>query len=96
MTINVVKTVSTQKEIEGTGQVFDIKQGMVTLNGEGKVMSATGQLYGKTSNVYVGSYNYDLKGSTSVNIQGLDNLIAASADIEAYISAIETVETNIL
>lgn len=92
MNIEVQKT-SVQKQITGTGTAFSIKDAYVVVNGFGKVESANGNLYHEATDSYVGSFNYT-PASSSVQVNYITEIAAASQDVADFIAAVEVAEVS--
>ncbi|WP_455639779.1 hypothetical protein [Parabacteroides sp.] len=92
MEITVKKT-SVQKQIDGVGAVFNIKEAIVVANGSGMVEIANGSLYRKTDDTYAGSFNYS-PGNSSVQVNSIVDIETASQDVADFISEVEKVEVS--
>lgn len=92
MNIEVQKT-SVQKQITGIGKAFSIKDAYVVVNGFGKVENANGNLYDEATDSYAGSFNY-APASSSVQVNYITDIAAASQDVADFIAAVETAEVS--
>lgn len=91
MEITVKKT-SVQKQIDGVGSVFSIKDAYVAVS-NGKVENANGSLYRNTDNEYAGSFNYS-PGNSSVQVNDIADIAVASQDTADFITAVEAAEVS--
>lgn len=91
MEITVKKT-SVQKQIDGVGSVFNIKDAYTSVSA-GKVENANGSFYRNTDNVYAGSFNYS-PGNSSVQVNDIADISAASKDVADFIAAVEAAEAS--
>ena len=91
MNIEVKKT-SVQKNITGIGESFIIKDAYVVV-GNGKVEQSNGGLYRKDSEEYAGSFNYS-PGNSSVQVNNITDIAAASQDVADFIAAVEAAEVS--
>ncbi|MCD8270577.1 MAG: hypothetical protein LUD46_20450 [Parabacteroides sp.] len=92
MEITVKKT-SVQKQVDGVGEVFNIRDAYVVANGSGSVENANGSLYRKADDAQVGSFNYN-PGNGSVQVNNIADIEAASRDVADFISAVEAAEVS--
>lgn len=90
MEITVKKT-SVQKQIDGVGSMFSIKDAYVAVS-NGKVENANGSLYRNTDNEYAGSFNYS-PGNSSVQVNDIADIAIASQDVADFIAAVENEES---
>lgn len=88
----VVKKTSVQKQIDGVGIVFNIKDAYAAVR-NGKVENANGGLYRNTDNVYAGSFNYS-PGNSSVQVNNIADIATASLDVAGFIAAVEAAEVS--
>lgn len=91
MNIEVKKT-SVQKQIDGVGAVFNIKDAYATVN-NGRVEDANGSLYRKETEEYAGSFNYS-PGNSSVQVNAIADIASASRDVADFIAAVEAAEVS--
>lgn len=91
MEIKVKKT-SVQKQIDGSGTVFSIKDAYVAVS-NGKVENSNGSLYRKSTEEYAGSFNYS-PGNSSVQVNNIVDIATASQDVADFIVAVEASEVS--
>ncbi|WP_293714418.1 hypothetical protein [uncultured Parabacteroides sp.] len=83
-----VKRTSVQKQVNGVGAVFNIKDAYVVAGASGSVENANGNLYRKADEVHVGSFNYS-PGNSSIQVNDIADIAVASQDVADFIAAVE-------